>query len=676
MLARLNAQNDQLGAARERGQELMSNFDTDRAIHSGSEVAYRNGKALLQQGRQQLETMVGAETVAGLHMAAPLLARAGRGVQGGYQLYQTAQAAQHTAVLNARQSGVAKGVAARARRFDGGEAPAEAPAAAPAEDGGLPDVIAQPLAKARGYFGQIQARGDDGPSPSFLTDTSRNLRFNPATGGVDTDSGAPATFGEERLAQFRTPLEEQAFENPNVNQRPVGIPADRVDYGNVDLSSAAARSRANTAYSQETEQIQRQRAQTLPSQQTSKAPDPLEGNLPDRFNLPTPAEIQSGARAGADPQTAGLRPRAQTIGEQRPIEPQVQPQSAPSYRRPGTQYNVRAQQPKPINEDVSDPQGITRLGNIAEKYGARPEVQAGLAREAAIPPAPQGAAPDLSSDTSLQRPTSTVDARTLNFPDIPSNPVGAPAVKTSALEDDQAASSMLGVEPSTGLEGSVARAPGATTSAFPKLPDSLSYDDNLPKAPTAPVNYAVDGAKIGGVDNGGGIPGVKFPGQAAADAGNDTSRVGQPASMNPAADAAARQDAANAADPAYQAQLRATLPKAPAPAPTGQSNPGTGGPKSSGPASAAEGAEGAEGAAEGAADVGAEVAGEALAAAIPGVGEILGGILGIGSLLFGAHEESKTPVPPPPPKQPQGIPSTGIAFDSAPVFDSSDYHAL
>lgn len=646
MLARLNAQNEQMAAINQRGQQLMSNFDTDRAIHSGSEVAYRNGKALLQQGRKQLETMVGAETVAGLHMAAPLLARAGRGVQGGYQLYQTAAAAQDARVLNARQRGIAKGVEARSRRF--GDPVSTATEGTEGTESGLPDVIAQPLSTARGYFGQISARGDDGPSGSLSTDTGRNLRFNPATGGIETEGGAPALFGEERQAQFRTPLEQQAFENPNVGQRPVGIPAERQDFGDVDLTSRGARTRANIEFNQA-----RQRAQTLPAQRA----ETLEGNLPERFNLPTEG---IGSGAVADPLTAGARPRAQTIGEPRPIEPQVPPQSAPSYRRPGTQFTVRAQQPKPVSEDVSDPQGIGRLQDIAERYADRPEVNLpepvefqtrrlgvqGAETEASqvpsysgvgletgttsfVPPAPRGAAPDLSSDTSLQRPTTTVDARTLNLPDVPSKPVGAP--QYTEEEDARAIQEMLGVTPQA-----------------------------------APVNYAVEGAKIGGVDGTGGIPGVKFPGQAAADAGNDTTRTGQVASMNPAADAAARQDAANAADPAYQAQLKAALPKPPASTPGG----GVG-------ASAAEGAEGAEGAAAtGAAEAGAEVAGEALAASIPGVGEVLGGILGIGSLLFGAHESSKTPAPPPPKPQPQGMPSISTAFDAAPVFDSSDYHAL
>lgn len=610
MLARLNAQNEQMAAINQRGQELMSNFDTDRAIHSGSEVAYRNGKALLQQGRKQLETMVGAETVAGLHMAAPLLARAGRGVQGGYQLYQTAAAAQDARVLNARQRGVAKAVEARSRRFgddEGGEA-----GATEAVESGLPDVIAQPLSTARGYFGQISARGDDGPSGSLSTDTGRNLRFNPATGGIETEGGAPALFGEERQAQFRTPLEQQAIDNPNLGQRPVGTVPERQDFGDVDLTSRGARSRANIEFNQA-----RQRAQTLPAQRA----EPLEGNLPERFNLPTEG---IGSGAVADPLTAGSRPRAQTIGEPRPIEPQVPPQSAPSYTRPGTQFNVRAQQPKPVTEDISDPQGTGRLQDIAERYADRPEVNlpepvefqtrrlgvrgaeteasqvpsysgVGLQRGTTsfVPPAPRGAAPDLSSDTSLQRPTQTLDASQLKLPDVPSKPVGAP--QYTEAEDTQAIQDMLGVRP-----------------------------------PTAPVNYAVEGAKIGGVDGTGGIPGVRFPGAAAADAGNDTTRVGE------------------------------------APKVTVTDTPG-----------AAEGAEGAaEAGATGAAEAGAEVAGEALAASIPGVGEVLGGILGIGSLLFGAHESSKTAAPPPPKPQPQGVPSLSTAFDAAPVFDSSDYHAL
>ncbi len=64
---------------------------------------------------------------------------------------------------------------------------------------------------------------------------------------------------------------------------------------------------------------------------------------------------------------------------------------------------------------------------------------------------------------------------------------------------------------------------------------------------------------------------------------------------------------------------------------------------------------------------------EAIADAIPGVGEIIGGIIGIGAAIAGAVEASKVQKPP---TQPAGMPMMQTAFDSAPVIDSSDYHQL
>lgn len=65
---------------------------------------------------------------------------------------------------------------------------------------------------------------------------------------------------------------------------------------------------------------------------------------------------------------------------------------------------------------------------------------------------------------------------------------------------------------------------------------------------------------------------------------------------------------------------------------------------------------------------------EEIADAIPGVGEILGGILGIGAAIEGVVQASEAPKPPP--QQPMGTPASQIAFNSAPVIDSSDYHQL
>ena len=66
---------------------------------------------------------------------------------------------------------------------------------------------------------------------------------------------------------------------------------------------------------------------------------------------------------------------------------------------------------------------------------------------------------------------------------------------------------------------------------------------------------------------------------------------------------------------------------------------------------------------------------EEIADAIPGVGEIIGGIIGIGAAVAGisdAVSASKDKGP----TQPGGTPSMSTAFDSAPVIDSSSYHNL
>ena len=66
---------------------------------------------------------------------------------------------------------------------------------------------------------------------------------------------------------------------------------------------------------------------------------------------------------------------------------------------------------------------------------------------------------------------------------------------------------------------------------------------------------------------------------------------------------------------------------------------------------------------------------EELADSIPGIGEIIGGVIAIGAAIAGAAEgasaaKNKGPT------QPGGTPSMSTAFDSAPVLDSSSYHNL
>jgi len=66
---------------------------------------------------------------------------------------------------------------------------------------------------------------------------------------------------------------------------------------------------------------------------------------------------------------------------------------------------------------------------------------------------------------------------------------------------------------------------------------------------------------------------------------------------------------------------------------------------------------------------------EEVSEAIPGVGEILGGLIGLGGAIAGAvegAEQAKESAP----KAPVALPAPELAFSSAPVIDSSDYHNL
>ena len=63
-----------------------------------------------------------------------------------------------------------------------------------------------------------------------------------------------------------------------------------------------------------------------------------------------------------------------------------------------------------------------------------------------------------------------------------------------------------------------------------------------------------------------------------------------------------------------------------------------------------------------------------IADAVPGLGEIIGGAIGLGSLIAGAFEGAEAPSKAP--QQPAGIPAMQTAYDSAPVIDSDNYHTL
>ena len=65
---------------------------------------------------------------------------------------------------------------------------------------------------------------------------------------------------------------------------------------------------------------------------------------------------------------------------------------------------------------------------------------------------------------------------------------------------------------------------------------------------------------------------------------------------------------------------------------------------------------------------------EEIADAVPGLGEILGGAIGIGALIGSIAESTHTPSKPP--QQAPGMPAMQTAYDTAPVIDSDNYHQL
>lgn len=339
MLERLNEQAQGFQNFQADAENRINNFDTDKAIQQGTEIAYRHGNALLQQGRQQLEALAGTELVAGASEAIPAIYRTAQAIS---KRRDQINAARQTNQLNQRLANI---------RADTDLKPVEPaePREPTDEEYGLPDLDKVPA----GYLGRVQARGDDG---SILTQTGRNLKYNPSTGGVETETGEPAKFGEERLAQFRTPLEQESFENPNPNQQRIGIPPDRQDFGSVDLSGRGAQARANQQFRE-------------------SAPKPSDLELPDIPGF-------------TDPNVAGARSQAAQPGVARPIEPQVpkpsfdptapvegevpapaRPQQYPASRGPAQAPSQRPQLPEPVDYTEGQSTAPAEVSSAADTSG-------------------------------------------------------------------------------------------------------------------------------------------------------------------------------------------------------------------------------------------------------------------------------------------------------------------
>lgn len=232
---RLQQQAQAYSGFAERGAEQIQNFDRDKLIAQGQAAAYR-------QGHQLMEGIVGQEVAQGLREGIPTLYRTGR-------------------ALSQRARGMPT-----SRR----------PEQPTGQDENLPQGRAEPPA-APSYEEAIssQARLAEERVRQLgggrTTGEARNLTYNTGTGRVEDESGNPVAFGAERESQFRTPLEQEQFDNPNAGQRPVGRVPDREDFGDTDLTSRGANARANQTFRDTQQAIARQRA-NQPQPQAERPP--------------------------------------------------------------------------------------------------------------------------------------------------------------------------------------------------------------------------------------------------------------------------------------------------------------------------------------------------------------------------------------------------------------------
>ena len=217
----------------------------------------------------------------------------------------------------------------------------------------------------------------------------------------------------------------------------------------------------------------------------------------------------------------------------------------------------------------------------------------------------------------------------------------------------------------------IPKAPAARVTDPVNYPNLPAEDAPAPAAPQGPpINYGLDGAQPGGVDGTGGIPGVNWDGQTSTgqtevplkDEGapggppSSTRAAGAPdgaAPDGPAADRPAAPEAPDGAEGAGEPAV--TEPAAPAEPPAAP--PAAPEEPNVDPLAAVE-------------NIDAETQ---VADAIPGVGELIGGIMdavtagmAVGEALRSATDSAPT--------QPTAPHALSTAFDSSPVINSSDYH--
>jgi hypothetical protein len=641
ILSRLQQQSADFGNIAQRGEEMVQGFDSDRLIAQGQTLAYHQGKA-------QLEALVGQETVAGLTHGVPVVYKTGKAI------------AQRLSGMPTQEQ-----VTARAQQATQQVAQRVKSAAQP-----LTENISQETSSgAAGDFLKYDvARGVP------VTATGEDVGNDYFDGELQTPSGirGDPVLRQARLDRLNNPPDP----SPSAYQT---VPDRR------DLSGDWKSSKAPTESEFRAETERRRVAQASkepPAPQSQASGDTRAPEAPEAPEVPTPSPAP--ARSIGFNQLKDEVPAPET------------PQRYPQTRGPA-EASEETSTPSQAAENLPDfsRDGSSRsFEDISAKYGARPEVQEAMAKETQ-----EKAISDFNAGVSKtqaaaadERQTQQQTQRLANIRGDTDQAVVAPQ-KSLPTDAEYGLPDLDGV-PSGGSSGLIT---GRTNLQVvrdfrgpPSAPESTFNADNLFPAPPE-EGYGAGGGDFAQTTSFGAPPTAQTGPPPPQDI--STNYFGNPTGLeNPSTGPSGFQfdpqdistnyfgnptglqnpDQAQGNVPAdLQARLKGLTVQdgdesgggsQPTQEPT-ISKPG--GDDESSFSKTAENIGKAE------AEVGPE---EEIADAIPGLGELIGGAIGLGALISGIATSDDAPKAPP--KQPPGMPAMQTAYDSAPVIDSDNYHSL
>ena len=622
ILSRLQQQSADFGNIAQRGEEMVQGFDSDRLIAQGQTLAYHQGKA-------QLEALVGQETVAGLTHGVPVVYKTGKAI------------AQRLSGMPTQEQ-----VAARAQQATQQVAQRVKSAAQPLTE----NISQETSAGAAGDFLKYDvARGVP------VTATGEDVGNDYFDGELQTPSGirGDPVLRQARLDRLNNPPDP----SPSAYQT---VP-DRQDLSKDWRSSKApteSEFRAETERRRVAAQASKEPPQAPQSQASGETRAP---EAPEAPEVPTPTAAPAPARSIGFNQLKDEVPAPET------------PQRYPQTRGPA-EASEETSTPSQAAENLPDfsRDGSSRsFQDISAKYGSRPEVQEAMAKETqekAISDFNAGVSKtqaDLADESQTQQQTQ----RLANIRGDTDTAV-APQ-KSLPTEAEYGLPDLDGVPSAPDAGGSSGLITGRTNLQVvrdfrgpPSAPESTFNADNLFPAPPE-EGYGAGGGDFAQTTSFGAPPPTALTGPPPPQ-DISTNYFGEPTGLlNPPGQAQGN----------VQAELQSRLKGL-----TVQDGDESGGgsqptqePTISKPGGDDESSfsKTAENIGKAEAEVGPE---EEIADAIPGLGELIGGAIGLGALISGIATSDDAPKAPP--KQPPGMPAMQTAYDSAPVIDSDNYHSI